>query len=212
MKKPKKKNAILQTIITHIQNNKKQYAIVAIIFLIGLIIGVSLINNEKISSDETSSYINEFIGNLKNNYQIDKANLLKKSITNYLIIAVIMWFMGSTVIGIPVVYLIVAFKGFSLGYTISCIMLALGTLKGMLFTILSLLLQNIISIPCILALAVSGMKLYKSIIKDKRKENIKIEILRHTVFSLFITGILVIASVVEVYISSSLVSSSINLL
>ena len=81
MKKLKKKNAILQTIITHIQNNKKQYAIVAIIFLIGLIIGVSLINNEKISSDETSSYINEFIGNLKNNYQIDKANLLKKSIT-----------------------------------------------------------------------------------------------------------------------------------
>lgn len=212
MKKPKKKNAVLQTIITHIQNNKKQYAIVAIIFLIGLIIGVSLINNEKISSDETSSYINEFIGNLKNNYQIDKANLFKKSITNYLIIAVIMWFMGSTVIGIPVVYLIVAFKGFSLGYTISCIMLALGTLKGTLFTILSLLLQNIISIPCILALAVSGMKLYKSIIKDKRKENIKIEILRHTVFSLFITGILVIASVVEVYISSSLVSGSINLL
>lgn len=47
MKKLKKKNAILQTIITHIQNNKKQYAIVAIIFLIGLIIGVSLINNEK---------------------------------------------------------------------------------------------------------------------------------------------------------------------
>ena len=91
-------------------------------------------------------------------------------------------------------------------------MLALGTLKGTLFTILSLLLQNIISIPCILALAVSGMKLYKSIIKDKRKENIKIEILRHTVFSLFITGILVIASVVEVYISSSLVSSNINLL
>ena len=71
MKKPKKKNAILQTIITHIQNNKKQYAIVAIIFLIGLIIGVSLINNEKISSDETSSYINEFIENLKNNYQIE---------------------------------------------------------------------------------------------------------------------------------------------
>ena len=49
------------------------------------------------------------------------------------------------------------------------------------------------------------MKLYKSIIKDKRRENIKLEITRHTVFCAFILLILEISAFVEVYISTNLV-------
>ena len=59
-------------------------------------------------------------------------------------------------------------------------------------------------IPAILALAVSGIKLYKSIMKDKTKENVKIEILRHTVFSTIMLIILVIASVIEIFISTNI--------
>ena len=215
MKKQEKrtKKIIFKTIKNHIQYNKKQYAIVAIIFLIGLIIGVSFINNIDSSSNEnTSKYILNFIEALKTNYQIDKINLLKSSIINYLIVAIIIWFMGSTVVGIPIVYLIVAFKGFSLGYTISCILITLGTGKGILFSIVSLFFQNIIIIPCILAIAVSGIKLYQSIMKDKRRENIKIEILRHTMFSLFVAGMFIVAAFIEVYISSNLLSACIKFL
>lgn len=215
MKKQEKrtKGIIIQTIKTNIQNNKKQYLVVAIIFLIGLIVGVTFLNNiDTASNENTSKYILNFIEALKTDYQIDKISLLKSSIINYLIIAIIIWFMGSTVVGIPIVYLIVAFKGFSLGYTISCILITLGTGKGILFSIASLFFQNIIIIPCILAIAVSGIKLYSSIMKDRRRENIKIEILRHTMFSLFITTMFVVASFIEVYISSNLLSICVKFL
>ncbi len=43
----------------------------------------------------------------------------------------------------------------------------------MLFFATSMLLQNLIAIPCIIALAVRGIKLYKSIMKDKRREKYK---------------------------------------
>lgn len=76
--------------------------------------------------------------------------------------------------------------------------------KGILFLLSSLLLQTILFIPCILALAVSGMRLHNSIMQDKRRENVKIEILRHTLFSLFILVILILASFIEVYISKNL--------
>ena len=209
----KKRKIILDTIIRHIENNKKQYLIVGILFLIGLIIGVSFFNNLDIDSRQNmNNYITNFIEQLRGNYEIDKINLLKDSAINYLIIALIIWFMGSTVIGIPIVYLIITIKGFSLGYTISCVINALGTTKGTLFSITSLFAQNIIIIPCIFALAISGIKLYKSIMKDKRKENIKLEIARHTIFSLFITLLLIIASFIEVYISSNLLSLSIKFL
>lgn len=209
----RKRKIILDTIIRHIENNKKQYLIVGILFLIGLIIGVSFFNNSDIESKQNiSKYITNFIEQLKSNYEIDKINLLKDSIVNYLIIALIIWFMGSTVIGIPIVYFVIAIKGFSLGYTISCIICALGTTKGTLFSITSLFAQNIIIIPSIFALAISGIKLYKSIMKDKRKENIKLEIARHTIFSLFMVLLLIVSSFIEVYISSNLLSLSVKFL
>lgn len=55
-----------------------------------------------------------------------------------------------------------------------------------------------------MALAVSGMKLYKSIVKDKRKENIKLEITRHTIFCAIILAVLEISAFIEVYISTNL--------
>ena len=48
------------------------------------------------------------------------------------------------------------------------------------------------------------MKLYKAIIKDKKRETIKLEIPRHTVFSLIILIVLEISSFVEVYVSTNL--------
>ena len=74
----------------------------------------------------------------------------------------------------------------------------------MLFVATSILLQNIIFIPCILTLAVSGMKLYKAIMKDKRRETIKLEITRHTIFSCILLLGLELAALVEVYLSSNL--------
>ncbi len=76
--------------------------------------------------------------------------------------------------------------------------------KGILFLISTIFLQNILFIPCILMLAVSGMKIHNSIMEDRRRENIKIEILRHTFFSLFVLILLIISSLIETYISKNL--------
>lgn len=80
----------------------------------------------------------------------------------------------------------------------------MGMSRGLMFILISILLQNLIFIPAVLALAVSGFKLYKSIIKDNRKENIKLEIIRHTMFSLIMLVLLLMASLVEILISTNL--------
>ena len=198
---PKIKTAIL----AHIENNIKEYLIVTIIFIIGLISGVIFINNtNETQSLEITTYINSFIDGIKEDKNIDNFELLKDSVKNNVVLAVLLWFMGSTVIGMFVVYLIVCFRGFCLGYTISSIILCLGTGKGIVFLLSTMLLQYILFIPCILAISVSGMKLHNSIIKNRGKENIKLEILRHTLFSIVIIIILVTASLIEVYASKNI--------
>ena len=201
-KKPSQYKKIL---IQHIQNNVKEYASVILIFLIGVILGVIFINKageEQIQ--EITGYIQEFVTQLKNEIKIDQMQLLTNSLLSNLFLAILLWFMGSTVIGIPIVYGIVGYRGFCIGYTIAAAIATLGSMSGVMFSVTSILFQNILFIPGILALAVSGIKLYKSIMKDKRKETIKLEITRHTVFSVVILLFLEISAFLEVYISTNL--------
>lgn len=193
-------------ILKHIKNNLKEYISVIIVFLIGIVLGVILLNNSNdIQKQELNSYVNDFVTQLNSGISIDKFQLLKNVLLNNLIIVIGLWFIGSTVIGIPIVYAIVAYKGFCLSYSISAILAVLGGSKGIFFVLASMLPQNIIYIPCILALAVSGIKLYKSIMKDRRIDNIKLEIFRHIFFSLFIGILFIIGSLVETYISSNII-------
>ena len=202
---------IKKIIEEHIVRNVKIYSILIIIFLLGLIIGIIVVNNSSESQEtEITSYINNFVTEIKNGSKLDYFKLLKTSIGNNLLFIFLLWFMSSTVIGIPIVYGVIGYKGFCMGYTISSVVLALGTGKGISFVLSSMLLHNIIFIRCLLSLAASGINLYKSIIKDRRKENIKIEIIRHTIFCLIMLVIMAVGSLIETYISSNLLISIVN--
>ena len=91
-----------------------------------------------------------------------------------------------------------------MGYTIATFISTIGFSKGLIFILISALLQNLIFIPAILALGVSGFKLYKSIIKDKRKQNIKLEIIRHTMFCSIMLLLLIVSSFIESFISTNI--------
>ena len=209
--KRNKRIKLFEIIKNHIINNRKEYIIVILLFIIGIFLGVLLVNNMQESQrDEVSIYINNFINKIKEIENLNYAELLKTSISHNILLAIILWFFGTTVIGIPVVFGLVLYRGFCLGYTISVCTAVMGLSKGILFILILLLLQNLLFIPAILALAVSGFKLYKSIIKDRNKENIKIEVLRHTIFSLIMLAIMVISSLIEIFISTNILKALIK--
>lgn len=196
---------IKEVIFSHVESNLREYIIFTVIFLIGIIVGVIFINNVSENQGlEINNYITSFISSLKENKEINDMVLLKDSIKKNIVLAIILWFMGSTVIGISIVYLIVAFRGFCLGYTISSVIATCGLWKGILFVLSTVFLQNIIFIPCIIALSVSWMRLHNSIMKDRRKENIKLEILRHTFFSALMLVFMIISSFIEVFVSKNI--------
>lgn len=209
--KKNKRLKITQTIQTHILNNSREYLLVSLIFIIGIFLGVLFINNIKESQNtEITTYLNQFIEKLKNTENLDLMAILKLSILDYTVLAITIWFFGTTVIGIPVVFGMVAYRGFCLGYTISACISIMGFSKGFGFIFITVFLQNIIFIPALLALAVSGFKLYKSIVKDRRKENIKLEIIRHSIFSLLMLIVLCLSSVIEVLVSTNILKNCIQ--
>lgn len=206
-----KRIKLLEVIKEHVSNNKKEYMIVALLFVIGIFLGVLFINHvQEGQKTEITEYFNTFIEKMKNIEEINSIDLLKNSMGQNIILAIVLWFFGTTVIGIPVVFGMVIYRGFCLGYTIAVCVTVMGLPQGLWFALILLLLQNILFIPAMLALAVSGFKLYKSIIKDRKKENIKIEVVRHTIFSFLMLLILMLASVVEIFLSTNILKGLIK--
>lgn len=202
---PRQKSMLKNMILGYINENIKIYAIVTLMFLIGWVIGIIFVNNsQEVQQEQINGYINTFIQGIKSDAEISKPEILKNSILSNLGITVLLWFLGSTVIGMPLIYIVILYKGYSIGCTISAIVASLGAGKGIVFILSTMLLQSIIYIPCLLSLAVSGIKLYKQIMEDRRTENIKIQILRHSIFCIFIFLMLIIAALIETYISTNI--------
>ena len=122
---------IKSILIEHINSNLRDYLILSIIFIIGVMVGVILINNSSEQSKiEISGYINSFIDTIKGeNYEVDKFKLIQISTVQNIKTIAIIWLAGSTIIGIPLIYVITAYKGFCIGYTISAIISSLGVGK-----------------------------------------------------------------------------------
>ena len=211
MKKNKKASNIKNTIMQYIRNNVKEYILVILIFIIGLFIGIMFINNCNEEQEAViTTYISEFIQRFQNIETIDKGSLIIHSMKNNILLTVVLWLAGTTIIGMPIVLGLILFRGFCLGYTVSAIAFTIGTGKSILFCLLALFFQNILFIPALLTIGVSSIKLYKAIINDRRKENIKIEIIRHTIISFFMVGIMILSSFVENEISVNLLKFGIK--
>ena len=151
-----KRLKIWDTIGNHVVNNKKEYILVTLIFLVGIFLGVMFINNSKENQlSEISSYFNNFIDKLKNTEKLETMAILKTTLLENIMLAVTLWFFGTTVIGIPIVFGIIMYRGFCLGYSIATIISVIGGGKGILFILITLVLQNILFIPALIAIGVS---------------------------------------------------------
>lgn len=200
----RRENVYKEIIINNILKNKRKYILLLLIFIIGIVLGVFFINNsDENQKKEINEYITNFVTTLKENNSIDKKELVKASLKGNIVMGIALWFIGSTVIGLPLIYFFVLYKGLCIGYTMSSAILTLSTGKGILFCISSILLHNIIMIPAILMIAASGTNLCQAIIKNRTKENIKLEIIKHSIISFIGIILFMLSSLVEVYISTN---------
>ena len=189
----------------HIKENFKEYLILALILIIGIFIGTMVLNNSNTAQNtEITEYLTNFNSKLKSGNKINYLEVLFETLKKDIRLTALMTFLSVSIIGIPALYFIVGYKGFKIGYTISAIIATFGFGKGLLFSTSLMLLNKAIEIPAILFLTISGIKMYKAIIKDRSKENIKISITKYAISILISLILFLIAALIETYISSNL--------
>ena len=194
----KKRSVLLEYIV----KNKKNFLWIIGLFLIGMMLGIAYINYANDTQiEEIKLYVSDLIKNIKTYDDINKTDLLAQSLTKNVLSILLIWFLGCTIIGSIFIFVAIVYRGFSLGYTISAIIACLGIKKGCVFTILGLVLQNIFFLPAFFILCESGIKLYNGI--RKHCINLKLEVVRHTIIMVISSIVVIIASFIEVYISTN---------
>ena len=195
----------------HIKENIKEYFIFALILIIGLFIGTLILNNSGTAQrEEISNFLNGFNTQIKDGSRVEYTSMLFEILKKDILQVALITFLSVSIIGVPAIYLIIGYKGFSLGYTISAISVTFGAGKGLLFCLSLMFLSKIIEIPAIFFISISGIKMYKTIIKDKSRENIKYAVRKYISNLLIALIMFVISALVETYISSNLFLSIIK--
>lgn len=211
-KRSRYKSGIKQLIINHISENINIYFKVLIIFIIGICIGIAVVNQlPEVGLQNINEYITNSVNALKSHNEISKLQTLKLSLFKDIIIVLVIYFFGLTLMGSFILYFIALIIGITFGYTIAAIMTSFTFIQGVLFFLTSMLLQNIINIPSIIFLIVQGIKSHKDLIQ-KQNTSIKYILARHSIYAISVMILLVIASLIEAYVSTNLVYTIVNYL
>lgn len=195
-------------LLNYVEKNIKEIILITLIIFIGLIIGIIYINSltdENIS--KVDSHVNSVVDYIKElnceESKIDNTVILFSNLKRNILYIMLIGLFSLCIIGLPIMYLLIGFKSFSLGYTMSAILATLGTKSGIIFICSSMILHNIIYLIGIYLISISGIDLYKEIVVNK-SENIRLKIISHIIFIVISVLISMFAALVETFISNNL--------
>lgn len=119
----------------------------------------------------------------------------------------LVWLMGLLVFGLPVIVVLVFFRGFVLGFSVAFLMSEMAW-KGVLFAFCSVIPHNLISLP--VALAVAAMSVHHAIstirpVRNARRQSYWQKVIALTGATVVFSSLMLVASLVETYITPAFV-------
>jgi len=145
--------SLAQRLKQNIRNNRWQYIVIGLVFLVGLVMG-----GQKVEGLEggVRDYLRELIDTYLQEGQkapIYGPGILLAALATQAKTVVAIWFLGLTVIGVPLILAVVFLRGYALGFTVGFLVQQKGG-AGVIMSILSILPQNLVYIPLLIIWAV----------------------------------------------------------
>lgn len=191
----------------HLKENRWQYTILILLLLLGIIIG-----HYQVVYLETGvrSNLLDMIDNYLRLQQADSNSgftILKSIFFNQAKTVLLIWFLGLTVIGWPLILANVLVRGLSLGFTISFLIREKAG-AGIIMTLLSIVPQNLVYIPLIIFWSVMAMNfsIYLLRGRDDARMSLGRSLIIYTSLLLICILIVLAGSLVEAYLSPWLLS------
>lgn len=203
----------LDKLLNNIRFEKKYVLFTLVLVLLGILTGsLFIVILDKTDKNIVVEYITEFINNIKNN-NINSLELLKNTLLTNYITVIIFAIIGFSFFFFPINILILFYKSFVLGFTLSSFILTYS-FKGLLLSVIYIfphLIINILLFALITAFtAQNSINMIKYIIN---RQNINMRYYFNKYFSILIItfAILLFTGLYESYIMPSLLKLIVNI-
>ncbi|WP_346878748.1 stage II sporulation protein M [Clostridium sp. UBA7791] len=200
--------SIIDSFNKHFYENIWMYLLTILFIATGMILGLYCV---KYMGDVDKSTLINYITAFGSSSTLDglsNKEILMGTLKNNIPIIIGFWFLGLTVVGLPIIILINIYKGFSLGFTFSFFIYGLKE-KGLLLSLLGVLPQNLIYIPCLIFLSVLSIEFSIGIVKEKFTKKYSPNtgsVKNYTMMFLIVTGVMFIGFLFESFITPILIN------
>lgn len=184
---------------TRNENNNKDFKFnlyigILMVFLIGVVVG-SIVFRTMITDTSVKEIIIEKFSAVEFENK-NEAELFKTSITRNFKLLAIFWVVGISVVGAPLLILLCFYKGFTTAFVISSFLLKFGFINGNKYIFQKLFLYYLFLVFAIILLTTSSVKVMINVLK--KKKDIRLELVRHSIFTILGFLFLIISTLFEI--------------
>ncbi|QGP94056.1 Stage II sporulation protein M [Neomoorella glycerini] len=186
----------------HIRDNLGIYLVIFFFFLGGIIAGtVTIYFLEQQQVIQLAAYLDNVLKQFNAN-DLSGYKGVYQAIINALKETGLVWFLGLTVIGIPLIVAIVFLKGFILGFTVG-FLVQQKAFQGVALSLMAILPPNLIQIPALFVAAMLGISFSTGLLRGRSLSETGIlpRFLAYSFFMLLVTLLVVGGGLVEVYLA-----------
>src|SRR5690625_5812214 len=201
--------------MNHFKENITIYIFMTTLFLIGIIFGAIVVNSMTfIQKQDLYFHLERFLNQLNGELTFENIDILKRSFFYHVKYLLLLFLLGLTIIGLPIIWVLIFIKGLVVGFSVGFIVNQLG-LNGLLIATLSIAPQNIIIIPVYIIAASLSMifslgLLYKIIGHSTSLSVIK-PFMQYTFIFIILIGCAFISTLIETYVSNEALKAMLRL-
>ncbi len=197
-----------------IKVNKKTLLFFTILLIIGIIAGsIFMAILSETDKKLVTDYFNNYISNIENN-KLNYLESIKNGLFNNLLYIIIIWILGISIIGIPIVTIMFFIKSFTLGFSIASIVFNYK-LKGCLLNFINIFPHQMIYFLIYMLITTYSiffsLKMINSIIN---KKNMDFKIMMNKYVKILIISVIaiIIGIIIETFITPLLIKIIIPLI
>ncbi|WP_066371671.1 stage II sporulation protein M [Neobacillus fumarioli] len=199
------------SVSSYIREYSSIFLFVVVLFLMGVIFGAIVVNSMGYSQKEDLYYyLSQFFGQVSEGKIADHNDLFMQSLLHNSKFIGLIWVLGISVVGLPVILILLFVKGMVVGFTVGFLVSQMGW-KGFALAAASILPQNLINIPIFIVMAglsvIFSLRMIKKQFVKKYAEPI-MPFFKGYILALIAAVIFIsLASGIEAYLSPSLMKS-----
>lgn len=209
-----KKRTYQNVAATYFREYSSIFLFVIILFLMGVIFGAIVVNSMSITQkQDLFYYLSQFFGQVSEGKIQESSDLFLQSFLHNSKFIGLMWVLGISIIGLPIILILLFLKGMVVGFTVGFLVNQMSW-KGFMLASVSILPQNLIIIPIFIAMAVISISFSLRMIKKqfmKKYGQPIFPVFKRYIFALLAAVILISASsAIEAYLSPGLMKAVIH--